>query len=300
MGTSSSSSSSSVLLMAGSALLVAAAVSQLLPSSKKKDRSSSSSSTADVDVDVNDVESLFITDDEVCKIFDRLFMDMQAFMANLTQQIRQIQMSGQNLPDEQITSILVSEFERFLGAKQAAVFDEFNVDADCLEEAVWEFMDEPERHPKVVKSVERFQRLYETFSGESVVGWRPGRAVAVERETTAAAAADGGELLDAVATVRAAEAYFAALTRAMKELVDSFAAEGKDLTNPIVAQELSARYASVANDAGEEGLNEMDVSLNTFQSSIEHHSSNPTVARALTTLQMKQQQDIMSMGVPVI
>lgn len=207
--------------MAGSALLVAAAVSQLLPSSKKKDRSSSSSSsssTADVDVDVNDVESLFITDDEVCKIFDRLFMDMQAFMANLTQQIRQIQMSGQNLPDEQITSILVSEFERFLGAKQAAVFDEFNVDADCLEEAVWEFMDEPERHPKVVKSVERFQRLYETFSGESVVGWRPGRAVAVERETTATAA--DSELLDAVATVRAAEAYFAALTRAMKDLVE--------------------------------------------------------------------------------
>jgi hypothetical protein len=86
----------------------------------------------------------------------------------------------------------------------------------------------------------------------------------------------------------------------MKGLVDSFKAEGKDLQDRAVAQELTMKFASVANDAGEEALDEMDISLKTFQSSIEHHSTNPTVARALTMLQVKQQQDLMNMGVPAM
>lgn len=269
-----SPSSSSMILVAGSALLVAAAASRLFPSSNER-------SKEEVEV---------ITEDDVCKIFDRLFMEMQSVLASLSQQVQQIQMSGQRIPEAQLRQVLVGEFERALVARQAVLFEEFNVDADCLEVAVWEFMEQGEEHASVVKSVERFQRLYENVSGESVVGRRPGKAI--EEEPV--------EILDPTKTVEAAEAYFGALTNTMKDLVDSFKNEGKDLNDRLVAQELSTKFASVANDAGEEALDDIGISLKSFQASVETHSTNPTVARALTMLQVKQQQDLMNMGVPAM
>jgi hypothetical protein len=271
-----------MILMAGcSALLVAAAASRLLSSSSSP--SSKEYSEAEVEV---------ITADDVCKIFDRLFMEMQSVLASLSQQVQQIQMSGQHIPEAQLRQILTSEFERALLAKQAKIFQEFDVDADCLEEAVWEFMQE--QHANVVKSVERFQRLYENISGESVVGRRPGKQT-IEQEHHQPV-----EILDPTKTVEAAEVYFGALTNTMKDLVDSFHEEGKDLNDRLVAQELSMKFASVANEAGEEALDDMGVSLKSFQASVETHSTNPTVGRALTMLQVKQQQDLMNMGVPAM
>jgi hypothetical protein len=267
-----------MILVAGSALLVAAAASRLLlPSSREEEEQ----------VEV-------ITEDDVCKIFDRLFMEMQSVLASLSQQVQQIQMSGQRIPEAQLRQILTSEFERALVARQAALFEEFNVDADCLEEAVWEFMEQGKEHsPNVVKSVERFQKLYENVSGESVVGRRPGKQTSEEEHQPV-------EILDPTKTVEAAEVYFGALTNTMKDLVDSFREEGKDLNDRLVAQELSMKFASVANEAGEEALDDMGISLKSFQASIETHSTNPTVGRALTMLQVKQQQDLMNMGVPAM
>jgi hypothetical protein len=274
-----------MILMAGcSALLVAAAASRLLSSSSSSSSSPSSKEYSEAEVEV-------ITADDVCKIFDRLFMEMQSVLASLSQQVQQIQMSGQHIPEAQLRQILTSEFERALLAKQAKIFQEFDVDADCLEEAVWEFMQE--QHANVVKSVERFQRLYENVSGESIVGRRPGKTMTEDEQQPV-------EILDPTKTVEAAEAYFGALTNAMKDLVDSFHEEGKDLNDRLVAQELSMKFASVANEAGEEALDDMGVSLKSFQASVETHSTNPTVGRALTMLQVKQQQDLMNMGVPAM
>ena len=99
-----------------------------------------------------------ITPDIVIAVFDKLFMSMQAVVMQLSQQVQQIQMSGQVIPERQLRQLLKAEFERALLACQGQVYD---VDADCLE------------YPKVKRAVERFQKLYESISGEDVVGWTP-------------------------------------------------------------------------------------------------------------------------------
>jgi hypothetical protein len=157
------SSSSTVLL--GSALLVAAAAAATtFMNSKPKSRE-----IAEIDEDEGD----FISAEEVCKIFDRLFLEMQAVLAQLSHQIQQIQQSGQVIPEKQLRQLLKAEFERALGVKQKDVLEEYDMDEDCLEEATWEFLEKPEEHMKVKKAVERFQKLWENVSGESVVGQRP-------------------------------------------------------------------------------------------------------------------------------
>ena len=271
-------SSTSLALMAGSALLATAAASQYFSSSSKE------RSIEDID-DLEETE--FITEDDVCKIFERLFLEMQNVLSQISQQIQQIQMSGQQIPQAQLMQLLKNEFERHLTLRQATVFEEFGVDADCLEEAVWEFLEEEDQHPQVVKAIERFQKLYENVSGEKVVGRRPGKEFVEEPV----------EVMDAEETIEAANVFFGALTSHMKELVESYKAEGKDLQDPAVARELNAQYSATGNDAGEDALKERGISFTSFQASIEKNATNPTVARALQMLQIKQQREIMSMGI---
>jgi hypothetical protein len=248
---------------------------------------SGSKNIAEIDEDEGD----FITAEEVIKIFDRLFLEMQAVLAQLSHHVQQMQMQGQMIPEKQLRQILKGEFERALDIKQKQILEEYDMDEDCLEEATWEFIGMEEEHPKVKKSVERFQRLWENVSGEAVVGIRPGK----EGESK------GGEpveLLSAEKTVEAAEIYFDALTNAMGGLVQGFKSQGKDLRDTAVAQELHMQFASVANDKGEDALKAMGITLAQFQKSIEANASNPTVGRSLAMMQMKQQQTLMSMGVP--
>ncbi len=106
------------------------------------------------------------------------------------------------------------------------------------------------------------------------------------------------ELLSAAKTIEAAEVYFDALTDAMAELVDGYKKEGKNLRDPSVAQDLQMDFSSVANDKGEDALKGIGVGLSQFQKSIEANASNPQVGRSLAMMQMKQQQAMMSMGVP--
>jgi len=275
---------SSTKLLIGSALLVAAAAASSMLSSGK---ASSSRDITEIDDEVE--EGDYITEEDVCKVFDRLFMEMQAVLAQLSQTVQQIQMSGQHIPEQQLRQILKSEYERALLVKQKQALEEADMDYDCFEEATWEFLEKEEEYPKVKRSVERFQKLWENVSGESVVGRRPGKT-SIEEEKV--------ELLSAEKTIEAAEVYFDSLTNAMSELVQGYKKEGKDLRDPSVAQKLQLDFAGAANDAGEEALKGMGISLSQFQKSIEANASNPQVGRSLGMLQMKQQQALVSMGVP--
>lgn len=247
----------------------------------------------DDDLDAGDC----ITEDDVCDVFDQLFVQMQSVLAQLSQQIQQIQMSGQQIPEAQLRQLLRQEFERALTATQGEVFEDHGVDEDCLQEATWEFLSEPDKYPKAKKAVERFQKLYENVTGDKVVGRRPGDGGgrALEAKADSAAADISQEKL-----LRSAEVYFDALTEAMGGIVKRMKAEGKNLRDPSVAQQLQMEFASNANDAGEAALEREGITLDTFRAAIEKYSSSPEVGRTLTMLQMKQQQELMALGVPAM
>jgi len=277
---------SSTKLFIGSALCLAAFAAKSYATNKT---SSDNQELGEIDDENEDGD--FITGDDVCKIFDRLFMEMQAVLAQLSHTVQQIQMSGQVIPEKQLRQLLITEYERALTVKQQQALDEADVDYDCFEEATWEFMEKEEENPKVKKSVERFQKLWENVSGENVVGKRKG----VSKEENVEEAI---EVLSASKTVEVAEIYFDTLTNAMRDLVQGFKKEGKDLRDPAVAQQLQMEFSSMANDQGEEALKELGITQMQFQKSIEANASHPQVGRALAMMQMKQQQALISMGVP--
>jgi len=279
-------SSSTPKILIGSALLLAAAAATSYISSKN---SSSESSRELVEIDDEVLEGeVFITGDDVCKVFDRLFMEMQAVLAQLSHTVQQIQQSGQVIPEQQLRQLLITEYERALTVKTKQALDEADMDDDCFEEATWEFLDKEDEYPKVKKSVERFQKLWENVSGENVVGKRKG-GVQKEEEVV--------EILPAEKTIEVAEVYFDALTTTMGDLAAKFKEDGKDLRDPQVAQQLQMEFSSLANDKGEEALKEVGISQLQFQKSIEANASDPQVGRALAMLQMKQQQALASLGV---
>jgi len=280
---------SSKSVVAGSALLVAAAgsiaLSRLLKSSSRK----TATSLTEVDEEGELNEDKYITPDDVVTIFDTLFLHMQQVLAQLSQQIQQIQAAGQMIPEAQLRQLLKAEFERALLACQGKVFEEHDVDEDCLQEATMELLSDPEKYPKVLRSVERFQKLYENVSGESVTGSGSGS----EGRSKGATMTQDKLLI-------AASKYFDALTEAMREIVDRFKAQGSNLNDISVAQQIHMQFAAVANDAGEEALAKLDMTLDNFRAAIEKYSGNPEVGRTLTMLQMKQQQELMKMGVPMM
>lgn len=235
-------------------------------------------------------EGDFITEQDVCKIFDRLFVEMQGVLGQLGQQIQQLQMAGQQIPEAQLRQLLKGEFERALGVKQKVIFEDNDVDEDCLEEAVWEFLDSPDKYPKAKMAIERFQKLWENVSGESVVGKRPGKAVEEIDVGTI-------EILEPERLIEVAEIYFDALTGAMRSVVDKYKAEGRDMNSPGVAQQLQMEFSTVADEDGNEALKKLGLSKQQFQKSIEAHATKPQIGRALQMLQMKQQQQLMAMGI---
>jgi hypothetical protein len=269
----------------------------------------SSKKTSSIDLDelnddidlVNDFDC--ITPDIVIAVFDKLFMSMQAVVMQLSQQVQQIQMSGQVIPERQLRQLLKAEFERALLACQGQVYEDNDVDADCLEEATWEFMDSPEEYPKVKRAVERFQKLYESISGDDVVGWTPksghkaGGGVGV-----------GGSAQDCKVRkeltpdelMTAAAVYFNAITKSMIELAKAWRADGKNFDDPNVVTEFQLEASTDANEAGEGQLDsELGISMGDFRSAIDRHSRIPSVGQTLGLLQMKQQQELMAAGVPM-
>lgn len=206
-------------------------------------------------------------------------------------------MSGQVIPEKQLRQLLKSEFDRALLAAQVKVFEDFGVDADCLEEATWEFIDQPNEYPKVKRAVERFQKLYESISGETVAGWRPGKSGDATDETALAKPAP--KELGPEELVKAAHVYFEALTFKMLEMAKVYEAAGKDLKNPMVAQTYHMEAATDANEAAEEALSKIGVAMNSFRTAIDKHSRIPAVGQTLGMLQMKQQQALQAAGIPM-
>ncbi|KAL9180199.1 hypothetical protein ACHAXT_008169 [Thalassiosira profunda] len=248
--------------------------------------------------DLDDIidEDDCITPEDVVTIFDKLFIQMQQVVLQLSQQVQQIQMAGQVIPEKQLRGLLKGEFERALTQCQAAVYEENDVDADCLEEATWEFLQSPDEHPKVKRAVERFQKLYDSISGEETCGWTPGKAT---NKTDANAVAK--KELSAEELMKAATIYFDAITEKMVEMAEQWKEEGKDLKDPSVAKQFQMEASTDANEAGEEKLkSEMDVSMPDFRSAVDTHSRRPDVGQTLGMLQMKQQQELVAAGVPMM
>lgn len=213
----------------------------------------------------------------------------------LSQQVQQIQMAGQVIPEKQLRQLLKGEFERALDQCQAAIFEENDVDADCLEEATWEFMESPEEYPKVKRAVERFQKLYDSMSGEETFGWTPNKA-------KTAGGNKGGAAKDLTADelIQAATVYFDTITEKMVGIAKAWKAQGKDLSNPTVSKEFLLEASTDANEAAEGKLeNEMGIRMGDFRAAIDKHSRIPQVGQALGMLQMKQQQELMAAGVPM-
>lgn len=286
--TSSNTTAATVAALAATCSLIAYGASQLTSKSFKHD-------LADLDeIDADDTNNDdCITADDVITIFDKLFMTMQQVVMQLSQQVQQIQMSGQVIPEKQLRQLLKTEFERALVSCQEQVFEDNDVDADCLEEATWEFMGKAEEYPKVKRAVERFQKLFESISGEDVVGWTPtGRAK------------DGAEVatkdLSPEELLAAATIYFEAITASMLGISRSWQAQGKDLKDPEVLKQFQLEASTDANEAGEGKLmSEMGVSMGDFRKAVDKHSRIPAVGQTLGMLQMKQQQELMAAGVPM-
>ena len=246
--------------------------------------------SAEAEVELSPEECIQPAD--VANVFDDLFLHMQSVLSQLSQQIQQIQMSGQMIPEPQLRQLLKAEFERSLKAKQTEIFEKHDVDEDCLREATWEFLEMEEDHPKVKKSVERFQKLYEQISGEKVVGQRPGQGPVTSSAIEIT--------LSKEKVLETATVYFDALTQSMASIVRSFKDEGKDLRDPAIAQQLQMQFAQRANDAGESALEKLGVTLDSFKAAIDKYSSDPEVGRSLAMLQMKQQQELVAAGVPTM
>jgi hypothetical protein len=266
--------SNQTAVLATGAALVAASLGLGYMAYTSSSSSSSNSSpphdtltVTEIDED-NDNNSAMITEQDVCQIFDKLFLEVQHAFAQLMNQIQQLQMTGQRLPEEQVQMIMRQELERTLLVKQDAMVEMAGIDMDCLEEAVWEFVD-PQSDAyssKVRTAVERLQKLWQTATGQAVVGWRPGKTVTTTDE----------EPLDADTTIRMASVYFDALSDAMRTVIASYKASGKDMRSAAVQQALNMEFAGAANDAGEAAL-------------------AAQVTQALTLMQIKQGQEFSAM-----
>lgn len=277
--------SSTAILIAGSAI-VATAVGYWTLSAK----STSGGNGYEVgDIDDEELNSdEIITSDEIVKIFDKLFLELQAAFAQLMQQVHQIEASGQKIEPKQLKGLIRAELERALTVKQKQIVEEeFDMDIACCEEATWEFVNE--KNAAVCKAVERFQKMWENVTGEPVSGWKPGTDPSRPHIPDV-------ELLGPEETIAAAETYFNSLTECMRTLVNDFKAAGRDLTDPSVQEDLNISFSNNVSDAGEEALNSSNVTMAQFEGSVKLHASNPIVARALGMLQMKQQQEMMAMG----
>lgn len=277
------SSATQPLLVAGSVIAVLG-LGYLAMGSK-------SSSTDERDIVLSDLDDELaaeagdehISAEEVTKIFDRLYRELQAIFAQLMQNIQMIRMQGQNIPEAQVMALVQKEMINALQAKQAQALEEFEMDESCFEEATWEFLEQ--NHPAVTKSVDRFQKFWGNLSGQDdLEGWRPGRAP-VEIET-----------LSPERTIEIAQVYFDSLTQKMRELVAEYKDAGKDLKQPAVQQQLNMDFGQHAQKSGEDALKAAGTTMKIFEHSVKAHSGNATVNRAIQQIQMQQQQELMGIG----
>ena len=225
-----------------------------------------------------------IAADEVAQVFDCLFMEMQGVVSQLMQLLQALQMSGQNIPDQQLKGLLRAEMERALLAKQEKVVNGFDMDYACFEEATWEFLEDSVAFPRVAKAVDRFQKLWEGVTGDEVTGWRPGKATAKH------------EILESDTLIALAEKFFEAQTESMRHVIADYKDKNRNLRDPSIQQQMNFDFTRRASDVGETVLAKEGVTESQFQASIKAHSGDAAVARALAMMQLKQQQELGSLG----
>mmetsp|Transcript_19846 Transcript_19846/g.30040 ORF Transcript_19846/g.30040 Transcript_19846/m.30040 type:complete len:289 (-) Transcript_19846:213-1079(-) len=284
----SSNNNTLIIAAAGSAVAILAASAFMFSGGKNNNRSISV--VDDNDMDPNEC----ISPEDVIAIMDQLFMHMQNVLAQLSQQIQQIQMSGQSIPEPQLRQLLKSEFDRALEASQVEIYEKNNVDEDCLKQATWEFVQQ--ENAQVIKAVDRFQALYENVTGIKTAGKRPkgcgGESTSLTTKSSTMKELSKEKLMDC------ADKYFDALTSSMVGIVKKYQDQGKNLREVDVAQAVQMEFASVANTAGEAALEKEGVTQDEFKAAIEKNQSDPEVGRHLAMLQMKQQRDMSLAGVP--
>lgn len=284
----SPSTATTIAAIAAGCSLLAYCASHLTKSQQTKHE------LTDLDDEIDDED--FITPDEVVAVFDKLFMTMQQVVLQLSQQVQQIQMAGQSIPEKQLRQLLKGEFERALTQCQAQVFEDNDVDADCLEEATWEFLETPEEYPKVKRAVERFQKLYDSISGESTCRWTPNKGKSSNDTEGAVAKKD----LSPDELMKAASVYFDEITKKMLEIHKTWKESGKDLSDPEISKQFQLEASTDANEAGEEKMMaEMGIRMSDFRVAVDKHSRIPAVGQTLGMLQIKQQQELMAGGVPM-
>jgi hypothetical protein len=228
----------------------------------------------------------YITEEDVTDVFDKLFLEAQNQVGKIMQQLQQLQRMGQSLPEAQVQAVLHNTLTEAIVATQTAVLAAKGIDEDCFEEATWEFVVQLQNR-NVTAAVQRLQRLWQSTTGEPVVGWTPGQSI------------DQPELLSADETILAAQVYYTALTQAIKDVVAQFKNDNRksDLSSPAVQQELNMAIGTVGSKVAEDALLAMHVSQVQFEASVKAHQDNEQVARALTMLSMKQQQELQSIGI---
>lgn len=284
----SPSTATTIAAIAAGCSLLAYCASHLTKSQQTKHE------LTDLDDEIDDED--FITPDEVVAVFDKLFMTMQQVVLQLSQQVQQIQMAGQSIPEKQLRQLLKGEFERALTQCQAQVFEDNDVDADCLEQATWEFLETPEEYPKVKRAVERFQKLYDSISGESTCRWTPNKGKSSNDTEGAVAKKD----LSPDELMKAASVYFDEITKKMLEIHKTWKESGKDLSDPEISKQFQLEASTDANEAGEEKMMaEMGIRMSDFRVAVDKHSRIPAVGQTLGMLQIKQQQELMAGGVPM-
>lgn len=289
MGVSNSATQSTVILAAGATLLAASLglgyLSIASSNSKKKSEATSESRVLATVTEIDDEDHQdhgdFITENDVCKVFEQLYGELQNAFTQLMNQVQQLQMAGQRIPEQQLQIIMKQELERALRMKQGPIVEMAGLDMDCFEEATWEFIDQ--KNTRVQTAVERLQKLWQTATGEHVVGWKPGKELEMS------------EPLGPDETIVAATAYFKALTDCMRRLIQEYEMQGKDLQSPAVQQKLNLDFGIQANEAGEAALEHLGYSQAQFEASVAAHKDNNDVARSLTMLSMQQQQDFATM-----
>ena len=275
----SSQGSTTLITLTGAALIAASVGLGYMTYTNSNSRSAPQSGIVDIE---DEDEGDFITEEEVVQIFDQLFLEAQNKIAEIMGQIQKMRMIGQTIPDAQIQMYMRQELEEAVSKKQKMATAQAGIDESCLEEAVWEFIEK--ESSKVKNAVERLQRLWQTTTGESVVGWRPG-ALQVQED-----------VLGPAETIEAAKCYYDAMTEAIKTVVTDFKSAGKDMKDPSVQQQLNLEIAQATAPAAEAGLKKLGVSQNQFEASVKANASSPQVAQALGVLQMEQQRELQGIG----
>jgi len=143
------SSSSTAVLVAGSALLAAAGLGYLAATTSR----SSLVVLAEQDTEIQARE--------VCEIYERLLVALQATCRDL---VHQIAPYHPHLPVHQLKAALATELERALQCHQSELLAEYDMDRDCFDDAVRDFCEH--NHWQVQQAVTKFQTFWKNCADE--------------------------------------------------------------------------------------------------------------------------------------